>query len=72
MIKLLVPCLIMLVLVNCAHKEITQEPIKKPEYQNTFWIGCMNAYLHFEHYKSGHVSEANEWCTRKYNEIKDM
>lgn len=45
---------------------------KKPEYQNTFWIGCMNAYLHFTSKEERvPMAEANEWCLYKYESMRE-
>ena len=59
--------LLILMLVGCTSKPI--------EYQNTFWLGCMNAYIHFT-VKLGNelpnsvADQANAWCTAQYESVK--
>lgn len=69
--------LLCLLLIACVSKY-------KPEYQNNFYVGCMNAFLHFESdgpvlYKvredqppfSYELRYADYWCKDTYARIKD-
>ena len=62
--------LLILILAGC-----TSKPVKPIEYQNTFWLGCMNAYIHFtvklgDDLPNSVADQANAWCTAQYESIK--
>ena len=45
----------------------------KPDYQNTFWIGCMNAYLDVYGYKGGQKQhdKFNKKCNTMLKKIRE-
>ena len=60
--------ILLLILAGCS-----TAPKAKPEYQDRFFIGCMNAYLHFKMYEPVEVvlPKAADWCVKKYDDIKE-
>lgn len=45
----------------------------KVDYQDTFFIGCMNAYIHFDTPKNGtaqlDIKRGADWCKKKKSEM---
>lgn len=64
--------LLALLLSGCAITHTKTET--RINYQDTFYIGCINAYLHFTvkpDDKQVPIKAAYDWCTKAYSQIKD-